>query len=468
MAQANQLPAAASALPSKAPGWDRVLGEGIDKPGSLAEKAEAAFKDAGLSSLVVKTASNLQSVDETREQEGGNVIPPYSPSSLAIDRSISKPKPLTPTRTIEEFELSDCLDIEQPSFDLRGPRLMQQQGDVSDRDAPRDPGKGWNMQGLSQDAATPMSVGGGMAGGIPTQSPIGMNNGPEPTAGSRRWYKPSTWNRASASKAPGANNAVASMNEVPTPMSSFDTNIQRMGVTTPDSDGQDSPPMFSGASGPGRRRPRRDPPHGGLMSLDQSEPQIAAVECGFMECPGAIIDAPTAVVTAPVAKAQSNPKHHSGGVERAAFPSEERALQRAREEAERASAARGRLGELEDQKKAAIGREDFMEAQRIKGEIEAFKAQAKAPAPANQVSQPSTQQPAQQGVDRSNNSPSRQDGGWNAQSQAEEPSRVSPSPAEEPVRKRFWKPWAGPKPAAAPASAAPTEAETVISAFDSS
>jgi hypothetical protein len=44
--------------------------------------------------------------------------------------------------------------------------------------------------------------------------------------------------------------------------------------------------------------------------------------------------------------------------------------------------AQERLGELEFQKKDAIAKEDFIEAQRIKEEIEAFKAQAKGPAPA--------------------------------------------------------------------------------------
>merc|ERR1719160_60602 len=95
----------------------------------------------------------------------------------------------------------------------------------------------------------------------------------------------------------------------------------------------------------------------------------------FMDCPGAILDAPLPAAMSPPVKAQSNPKHHRDSVERSAFPQEERAMQKAKEEAEKVSSAKGKLAELEAQKKAAIANEDFLEAQRLKKEIEALQNQ---------------------------------------------------------------------------------------------
>jgi hypothetical protein len=235
----------------------------------------------------------------------------------------------------------------------------------------------------------------------------------------------------------------------------------------------------------------------------------------FMECPGAIIDAPLPAAMSPPVKAKSNPKHHRECVERAAFPQEERAMAKAKEEAEKASSAKGKLGELEAQKKAAIANEDFLEAQRLKKEIEALQNQERSPprpapvsnAPAaceqrarpqpvsNAVQSFSTPSPARGREDvveamlatdqvsdfsgeaahisrpREGRQRPRADAppsSWNMQ--VDEPARPAPSVSEDPVRKRFWnRGGANNKPAArAAAPTGGTDDTSMVVAFDSS
>jgi len=465
MAQANQLPApAATGAIQKAPGWDRVLGEGIDKPGSLAEKAEAAFNDAKKTGLIVKTTNQLQPVDEKGEVKDLKDSA-YLNSPVAAQNTAAPKKPVA--APVEEFEVTDILDFEQPGFDKESFRPVQpirMQGPPRDEAPSGNMNAGWNMQ--TEDTMPVQSA-------APGQEPAG--------GGGRRWYKPSTWNKPS--KPAAANNMAKGADSQPTPISSFNTDVQRIGVVTPDDNEQ---PTFSNS--PGRRRPRREQP--GFSPAPQNAPAVD-MDFGFMACPGAIDDAPLPAPTVPVAKAQSNSKHHSSCVERAAFPQEERAAQRAKEAEEKASVAQGKLAQLERQKKDAIAREDFLEANRIKAEIEAFQAQersgaAAAPAPAPRAAaapsnavQPFTRgQPSPEPIvneyasevsnqsgqnSRARPRPAAQDN-WNAQ--VEEPVGRSSPTEEQPVRKRFWKPWQGGGAKAAPAPAAPAQEETMVSAFD--
>lgn len=536
MAQANQLPAAASALPSKAPGWDRVLGEGIDKPGSLAEKAEAALRtsDVKKSPLVVgKSNGNLQSVDEMLQQDLASVTPvlPSSPG-CAIETPEKQPaaKRLTTPGSnqgaADELECMD-MDFDFPAGSAKGPapgNFAKPEPAIHNNN-----GNGWSLQ---SDEDTPT------AGTSPMGGAVGME---QPAAGSetggKRWYKPSTWGGTKPKPEPslarpGQSNNVGAV-------SSFSSDIQPMGgrpqqrPRTPDSgDG----PTFAG---PGRRQPRERAQIALIPALPSEDtssdkrrgaapPVVASVDFGAMECPGLINDAPV-VFAPPAPKVRSNPKHTSGGVDQAAFPQEER---RANEIKAHANSIEGKLEELEKKKKAAIGNEDFMEAQRIKGEIEALKSQpvpsaAPAPAPARPVpyvapvttnqqlrerhgfATPSPQAQAVQSYSSpprgngddtveamlnrdevggfSSNKPSHpgpraregrprpdagarpvvEASGWNMQ--VDETPQVPDKPAEEPVRKRNWKPWskaAAPKAAAGPSG--PSEDVTTVSAFDGS
>jgi hypothetical protein len=458
MAQANQLPIAGG--PAKAPGWDRVLGEGIDKPGSLAEKAEAAFNDAKKGSSLVVKASPLHSVDEKAISEADAIMPSYSNSPAANERKPTPNKNFGSAKTIEEIEVSDILDFDQPKFngDLKPPPGQFYKPGVNDRDLSG--GKGWNMQidePIQQMQAMPDVSGPGEQ----------LQNGP-----TKRWYKPSTWNQNQKGKQAPNNNANApkSVTEEPTSMQSFGPDIQRIGSSSPSGDKYSGEKHFSGEhKSPGRRRPRPQP-------AQEMEP--VAVDCGFMDCPGAIIDTPAPAALAPAPKAVSNPKHHSGGVDKAAFAAEERAERKAAAEAEKTSAARGKVGELEARKKAAIAAEDFLEANRIKGEIDKLKAEASSagsPAPVanasavqsfsaapvredaevKQFHSPQGMQfhsPQPMARDRSAEAPPRQPaatdaggnaGGWNLQ--VEEPAQAAPTVSEEPVRKRFWRPFGGDK-----------------------
>lgn len=502
MAQANQLPAPAATLPTKAPGWDRVLGEGIEKPGSFAEKAQAAF-DGTQSTTIVKAGTQLTSVNENAEQRGvdSQQNSARSASNTLLEEK-QMPKPLATQGTIEEVDLdmaiSDVLDIELPTLDSRSQKLP---GRIHRQESPggfQQPtnnleaakmGDGWGLQ--VEDSMS----GAGMLAGAQAQD----------QAGGRRWYKPSTWNKPNQEKSnKGARNSATV--EV-TAVSALSSDIQRLGARTPDSNEMNGPgPQFSS---PGRRRPRK------MGTSPRPAPQNTAMgmDFDFMGCPGAINDAPPPMPVPLTSKAQSNPKHHGTSVERAAFPQEERAAQKAKEE----SVVKGKLAELEAKKKAAIAAEDFLEAQRIKGEIEAFLAQEKAPAraapspaPVNAVQSFSTPPPtsAAQAATLSalapscsRNAPSNDDvveamlndqysdfgdkphqnlrpregrprpaadaSSWNLQVD-EAPKAAAPSVSDEPVRKRFWKPWSGAaKPSAAPGPA-PTQDTTMVSAFDSS
>jgi len=460
MAQANQLPAPSSQLPSKAPGWDRVLGEGIDvKPGSLAEKAEAAFNDAKggrPTPLGMKASTPLMSVDEKGEVET---------MSTALEGVGCNPGPGSrsgmhapmATSGIEEIEVSDDIDFDQPSsFDQpsggRKPGPMQMPGGQSQQAQQQQNAKaspGWGSLQEEEPAAQ-------------AQQPAAAEAGQE--AGGRRWYNPTTWTKPkqSAAKAnAGEDNSV-------TCVQGFNENagVQRMGLRTPDSDAG-APLSFSGPSrdSPQRRRPRQP-------ESQSPVPQSTAAEMDFslFDCPGAIIDAPLPAASPLPSKAQSNAKHHSAAVERAAFPSEERRRvasppeqPRPQVQASRPPASNCSLAELEAQKKDAIGREDFMEAQRIKGQIEAlqadaFRQPAPAPAPAQQNAVQSFSAPRRRDdvvetmlndddsdfgsrareVPQGGGRPREQAPGSSWNTQVEEPPRVSPTP-EEPVRKRFWK-----------------------------
>lgn len=433
MAQANQLPV--SQVQAKAPGWDRVLCEGIDKPGSLAEKAEAAFNDAKKS--VVKTSNVMEKVEESFKVE---------PESQGPVKPSGCPEK-TMSGLLEEIEDFDVLDVEVPKGDAPKPVLIQKGGEQTEQS------KGWNLE--TEPSTAPMQ-----------QAPAPA----EQDAPQSRWYKPSTWRKgapASAAPSNGISNDIA-----PAPAN---TEVQRIGLKTPPLDSDWSVgPTFNSPHGPARRRPRRP--------IAESPPPTTqpAVDLDAMMCPGAIFDDQLPVTSVPAVKAQSNPKHTSGGVDRAAFPTEARTVQaqprpvqrgnaemqrqvaeqeaelqriqadRAREMAAKpkapaptsasTSAPTSRLAQLEAQKKDAIGREDFMEAQRIKGEIEKLQSQPQqSPSPSptkdddsNIITQIETVQ------------------------EVEEPSA---QPAPEGLRKRFWKPFQQ-----TPAPTAGNSAE--VSAFD--
>jgi len=423
MAQANQLPVAQ--VQAKAPGWDRVLCEGIDKPGSLAEKAEAAFNDA--KDGVVKTSSVMEKVEENFKVEAESQV--TAKPSGRPEKSM--------TGLLEEIEDFDVLDVEVPRDDGPKPVLIQKGGEQTEQS------KGWNLQ--TEPAAAPVQQASGPAQQDAPQS---------------RWYKPSTWRRGAAASAAPANGGLDDM----APMAS-NTEVQRIGLKTPPLDSDWSVgPTFNSPNGPARRRPRRP--------IAESPPPTTqpAVDLDAMMCPGAIFDDHLPVTSVPAVKAQSNPKHNSGGVDRAAFPAEDRPAQpvhrgnaemqrqiaeqeaelkriqadRAREPAKpKALAPTSRLAELEAQKKDAIGREDFMEAQRIKGEIEKLQSQPQ-----------QSQSPSPMKDDTS--SPSNTVMQIETIQKVEEPTS---QPAPEGLRKRFWKPFQS-----TPAPTAGNSAE--VSAFD--
>jgi hypothetical protein len=341
--------------------------EGGEVPSSLAEKAEAAFNDAKRSPAngSIKAAGQMTPMSEKIETEPLN-LEKQSGARRTPSKSLAG-------NDIQEIEISDDLDFEQPSFVEsaagRKPGIMQMPGSNRANAAPRADAaaQGWNL-------AVEESV-------VPMQS---TSPEPEKQGGGSRWYKPSTWNRGKAK--PGESNVPSANNDI-TSISSFGGGMdaQRLGVRTPDSG--DGALKFNGPKGitsPARRRPR---------PVEQSAPQQAtAVEMdfGFMECPGAIIDAPLPTASPVINKAQTNAKHHSAEVERAAFPGEERRKAAQREEEERNQVksfepppspkpnpvGRYTLAELQAQKTDAIEKEDFVAAQRIKKEIEALHAQA--------------------------------------------------------------------------------------------
>lgn len=434
MAQANQLPPA-SVQPLKAPGWDRVLCDGIDKPGSLAEKAEAAFKaDSKLkmSPMSLKAHGQLGVLDDKGFGEAEAKTPTRFPSPMMSE---VKPKPTNP----EEWEMTDILDFETPNIqnDFNRPQPGQFQkpgiggGDIG--------AKSWNMQ-VEEPISVPQAA-----------APQEQANG----GAGRRWYKPSTWNKGRKSV------------EEPQPTSV----VQALGTVQPMSTSEltdDAPLHFSGENkSPGRRR-RPQP---------VTEAKPAAMDI-FMDCPGAIFDTPAPAAQVPTPKVKPRNKHFSEDVERAAFPQEERAAKLAEE---RANSTQGKLEALEKRKKQAIANEDFLEAQRLKGEIEALQKEANAqPAPAPNAVQSLSSAPPQRNIGDDEvltfngpqgmmQRPARQPAAdsWNTQ----EPSSAQPAPgADGPVRKRFWKPWGGGPAAPEKKRESPSlvEEATMVSMFDSS
>jgi len=394
MAQANQLPT--TQVQAKAPGWDNVLRDGIDKPGSLAEKAEAAFSDAKKTSVAVKTSGIGEKVDDNFkvEPESQASLANASASPIEAQPKISSQNSL---EEIEDFDIDFGMGGNAPK-----PVLIQKGGDDSEVKRPVEQPKSWNMQ---LDPTPAIDVG---HNPTPLQQQQ-MHDAAQAAGQQSKWYKPSTWRSARSVPAPaaGASNEVTAVTS--------NTDIQRLGVSTPPDGNNWSVPRgdFSSPNNNRRGQPRR--------RIAESPPPSSqpALDLDFMACPGAIDDGPLPTVTAPAAKVITNPKHHSESVDRAAFPSEERAAQRRRqaeEEAEKAAAAErekqkefeawkaqqasaanqaaqapaqpkaptSRMAELEAQKKDAIAREDFMEAQRIKSEIEKLQSQQSAPAPAVQ------------------------------------------------------------------------------------
>lgn len=238
-----------------------MLGEGIDKPGSLAEKAEAAFNESNKRSLAVKTKSTLMPVDEQGEQEADAVLS-TSNSNFAEDKPMRQRTFAPQISSIEEIEMSDIIDdvfLESTSGFRPAPGPMHEPGGQR---VPQsgDAGTGWSLHVEEQ----------------PTPQPAASDN----NDGGRRWYKPSTWQRSKPAGTP-ANNAGNGNHVEVTQISGFGND--RAGLATPDSD---DGPVWAGAGG-GRQRPRR-----AAARVSPAPRPDAAFD--VMECPGAINDGPVA------------------------------------------------------------------------------------------------------------------------------------------------------------------------------
>lgn len=366
-----------------------------------------------------------------------------SMTTFPSPKPAASPKPTNP----DDWEMSDVMDFETPMFnDFKRPGPAPGQFHKPGIGGGDDivGAKNWNMQ-VEEPIAVPQAA-----------APQEQANG---GAGRTRWYKPSTWNRGRKSVEEPQPTAVVQALGVVQPV--YDPTAPRSEPT------DDAPLHFSGENkSPGRRR------------RPQPVVEAKAVEDIFMDCPGAIFDTPALAAQVPTPKIKQN-KHFAEGVERAAFPQEERAAKLAEE---RANSTQGKLEALEKRKKQAIANEDFLEAQRLKGEIEVLQKEVNAqPAPAPNSIQSFSSAPPQRNIGDDEvltfngpqgmmQRPARQPAAdsWNTQ----EPSPAQPAPgADAPVRKRFWKPWGG---GAAPEkrrdspSPVPLDEPTVVSMFDSS
>mmetsp|Transcript_136627 Transcript_136627/g.237540 ORF Transcript_136627/g.237540 Transcript_136627/m.237540 type:complete len:492 (-) Transcript_136627:146-1621(-) len=247
MAQANQLPV--DNLYSKAPGWDRVLGEGIEKPGSLAEKAEQAFS-AKKGPTVVKTINSLPSVDEKTEE----IDQPAAVSSRSTNDLQAKPKRVS-TRSngngvegSDEIEVCDIID----SVFLEPPKMDSQQRGA----APQiDSSPGWNLHVEHQPSAPQPAA-------DVTVTAVSAVASHKTEDSGRRWYKP--WQRApKPAPAPAPAPVVEKKPSIEeTAVSAF--SVDRHSISTPDSvtdlnTGASSMAWGGGAGGARARRRRPSP-----------------------------------------------------------------------------------------------------------------------------------------------------------------------------------------------------------------
>lgn len=418
MAQANQLPAVTE-VQTKAPGWDRVLGEGIDKPGSLAEKAEQAFQQKkGPSVVGMKALHQMPTVDEKVEDNEQ----PAAVSSRSNHDLASKPKRASTKSGFDgdEIEICDVIDsvlLEPSSMNSRVQHPQHERGGPTG-------GAGWNLHVEHVPAAAPVAD-------SVTAVSVNPNVSTSTAESGRKWYKP--WSRA-PKPAPAPAPAVQAQKKN-TPEVSMVQAFDARGVSTPDSIPEMNGPTGAsgmawggGAGGSRPRRRRASPQRTHSDDLDQDF-------MGEMMAPGAIHDS-SSRAQAPMHKAQHTPVSSmpAGGRSspvQAAAPYTTTSVQPL-------STADG--GPTSRQNESSHGKpftrprptDDVTEVQAVSNidEMSDF---------GDRPARPDRRHP-------------NRDPGWSGQADR--------SGGEEMVRKRFWKPFGGSKPP--PAS---TEEPTMVCAF---
>lgn len=406
MAQANQLPV--DNLYTKAPGWDRVLGEGIEKPGSLAEKAELAFQSKK-GPTVVKTLNSLPSVDEKAE----DLDQPAAMSSRSTSDMQGKPKTGS-TRSgtglgdHDEIEICDMIDsvlLEHPQVESRGP-------------APQiDSSPGWNLhvehQPTAPQHASDVTV--TAVSAVATSAPV-QDSG-------RRWYKP--WQRAKPTPAPALATVVEKRPSIEeTAVSAF--SVDRHSISTPDSidinSGASSMAWGNGGAGGVRARRRKHSPES-----EDTDSQFM----GEMMAPGTIVEQQPMRSPAPKPKATQSLAAPAPAV------------------AHTTTSVQPFAGEtvLKSEPKMSDSSSKFTSFARPKREeeVQAFRPDLDEMSDVgDRPARPDRQRPSREP-------------GWNSQVD---------SGGEQMVRKRFWKPFGSSKPPPPSTNAGGSVETTMVCAFD--
>lgn len=295
MAQANQLPAMSPML--KAPGWERVLGEGIEKPGSLVDQAEKAFKHSvvhhGKRDQDWRSKSGLSSVEEHRAHDAGQDAgePTATPSPSGGVTSAATRNHLAPA--IDEID--DIIDValaEPTGAELDGaPR-----GNIKEVTS-------WNLH------VEPARVVPSAAEVTPVQG-----TGAARADDGRRWYKP--WGNRSKSNPPPSQNSGAAANNAgtgsgppeATPISDFSTDVR--GVTPPESANASQVGGLWDSPRSGGSRPRRRGSAGGRPRQRSVESDAGLDDLISEMCSPGVIAEEAVAATPPLPSPAASPSVH--------------------------------------------------------------------------------------------------------------------------------------------------------------